>query len=334
MEVPTMIKLISLKIKFLLLSVLLSFPLLSEETDIVFRKNAFQDHGISKIGKVNDRSKFSLDVTVETDNRSGKYKILAPSITSTMGGVLFLEVAEPRTDALKCPTIKFNPLSANGNRLEFVFEKEKALGGLYDWEITPIVNFVKSGKHGLFSFMGYYAQYHPDFNDSLVGLNLFFLDNFRKLTPQKAASIHMDIISSEIPGYTSETVNGQPNAADNLIKKLDYYQLYFTDEGVKYSFYISDDKLVIDGHPYWMRITTDGDGNGKEIDRVDDEDLMLNANPVIFGSGIRIAKYIAVFRYLKGSCRNQWNSLLDNLKENEKSIDGVRVPISEMPVYM
>lgn len=328
-----MTNLINLRVKLFLLAALLSFPLLSAETDIVFRKNAYQDNGISKMGIV-DRSKFSLDVTVEKDNRTGKYKVLAPSVTSKMGGVLFLEVAEPKSEALECPVVEFDALSTNGSRLKFAFDKEKVSGELYDWEITPIINFVKSGKHGLFSFMGDHAQYHPDLIDNLVGLNLFYLDNFRNFEPQRAASIHSDTISSKILGYTIGTTNGRAIAANNLINKINLLQLYFTDEGVKYSFDISDNKLVIDGHPYWMRIRTDEDGSGGEVDRVDDEKLILSANPVVFGSGIRIAKYIAVFRYLKGSCGSQWNALLDNLKENEKSIEGVRVPISEMPVDM
>ena len=81
--------------------------------------------------------------------------------------------------------------------------------------------------------------------------------------------------------------------------------LMFTDFDVDFTFAPSDERIVITGAPHWMAVS--GVGASARVDRrFQDAETTLAANPAVFASGFRLARYAAIFRYLETDCLGQW----------------------------
>ena len=75
-----------------------------------------------------------------------------------------------------------------------------------------------------------------------------------------------------------------------------------------------------------------GLGASARVDRrFRDADTTLAANPAVFGSGFRLAKHAAFFRYLKSDCPAEWQTLNDRIDAAQSSLDLYTIPVRRMP---
>jgi len=113
------------------------------------------------------------------------------AFVASVGRVAFDQVARPAfpIESLK---LSYNPTKDDGERLEAVINGRDYVNRIYDWQLVPIVRFADSDYYSCFSLFGKLLDrekeqeilrskgrilnYHPAFEDTLLGLRLFQLD--------------------------------------------------------------------------------------------------------------------------------------------------------------
>ncbi|MCY3839988.1 MAG: hypothetical protein OXH09_15270 [Gammaproteobacteria bacterium] len=297
------------------------------ETQIVF-----EERGLEKLGIRPARGRtrnLTFDHTARRDV-SGTPDLMAVETITVVGGIIFVERARPAQPEFACPDLSIDPDEQSGRRLSANFAGERVAGTLYDWELEPLVGFVRSGSDALFTYMGVHGEYHKSFAGNLAGFNLFLLDTFRSVRgPEQAHRV----VSTPVPGYTvgAETDRVDKEATRRLKRWMRRNHLMFTDLDVDFVFRPESGELVVDGDPYWISVDSEGRGPGRVTGRFDDRAATLAANPVVFGSGFRLAKYAAVFRYLKAECPERWRALRQSVAKQKRALDLYTIPLRQMP---
>ena len=210
------------------------------------------------------------------------------------------------------------------------FPGQRVAGALYDWELEPLVGFVRSGSDARFTYMGVHGEYHKAFAGNLAGFNLFLLDTFRSVrTPEQAHRV----VKTPVPGYTvgEGTDRIDKEATRKLKRWMRRNHLMFTDLDVEFVFRPESGDLVVDGDPYWISVDSKGPGSGRITGRFEDRATTLAANPAVFGSGFRLAKFAAVFKYLKAECPERWRALRQSVAKQKRALDLYTIPLRQMP---
>ena len=111
----------------------------------------------------------------------------ALAFASEVGGVNFQAVL-PFDTALQSekPKLSYDATAPDGQRLRVTIKGIKYTSPLYDWQLRPIVAYSNSEYTAIVSLFGpgpdrheyYYIQYHPAFQDTLLGLRLLQADMF------------------------------------------------------------------------------------------------------------------------------------------------------------
>lgn len=299
----------------------------ARETEIVFEKRGLQKLGITPVGRR------TRDLTFQHTARrdvTGTPDLMAVETITVVGGVIFVEQARPQSPQYACPAFAVDPAEASGKRLTADFAGRRVRGTIYDWELQPLMGFVDSGSDALFTYMGVHGEYHRSFAGNLAGFNLFLVDTFRSLrTPERA---HL-AVQTPVPGYTTgpdkDRIDKQ--AARKLKRWMGRSHLMFTDLDVDFVFRPEDGELVVDGDPYWIALDSHGPGPGRITDRFHDTAATLAANPVVFGSGFRLAKYAALLRYVKADCPERWQALKRSVAKQKRALDLYMIPMRQMP---
>ena len=310
----------------LALSVAMALPLSAAagETRIEFEKNAFRKMGITAVG--GKTRGLTFEHTARRDT-AGTPDLLSVETMTVVGGVIFVENAHPAAPEYACPTVDVDTAAQPGRRLRIAFAEETANADLHDWELVPLAAFVESGSDALFTYMGVHGEYHEAFAGNLAGFNLFLMDTFRSLNKPREAH---RMVKTEVPGYTRGVAEPDAKAARRLIRWMGRHHLMFTDFDVDFAFRPENGHLAITGEPHWMAVG--GMGASARVDsRFEDAETILAANPAVFGSGFRLAKHAAFFRYLKSDCPAQWRTLNDRLRATRKSLDLYTIPLRRMP---
>ena len=265
---------------------------------------------------------------------TGTPDLLRMETMTVVGGVIFVQRARPSAPAHACPTSTIDLGAESGRRLRTTFRSvqgaERTVAAtLYDWELAPLATFVHSDTDALFTYMGIHGQYHEAFVGTLAGMNLFLLDTFRSL--KSPARAHL-VVATTVHGYTDDRAVSKANerAARRLVRWMRSSHLMFTDAGVDFTFQPIGDSLAIDGEPYWMAVRTKR-GRGEIDRRFDDSNALLAANPAVFGSGVRLAKHAAFFRYLKAECAAEWQALRQQIDAATAQLDLYTIPRRLMP---
>lgn len=309
------------------IAVLCADPASAGKTKVVF-----EERGLQKLGITPARGR-TRNLTFEHTARrdvSGTPDLMDVETVTVVGGVIFVERARPSAPELACPAVEIDLARESGHRLRVDLADERVAGTLYDWEIVPLAAFVKSGSDALFTYMGVHGEYHKSFAGNLAGFNLFLLDTFRSL--RNPARAHL-AVATTIPGYTSnrEVTEANEAAARKLERWMRKSHLMFTDLDVDFVFHGAHGELVIDGDPYWIAVQSRTGGAGRISDRFDDSTTTLAANPAVFGSGYRLARYAAFFRYLKADCAASWKTLQGSIAKAKRELDLYTIPLREMP---
>ena len=294
------------------------------ETRLEFEKDAFQKMGITPVGRKTRRLTFEHTARRDT---AGTPDLLSVETMTVVGGVIFVETARPAAPEYACPTPDIDTTARSGQRLRLAFGATSVAADLYDWELAPLAAFVDSGSDALFTYMGVHGEYHEAFAGNLAGFNLFLLDTFRSLNKPRDAH---RMVKTVVPGYTAGIAEPTAAATRRLTRWMRSSHLMFTDFEVDFAFRPDVDGLAIDGEPYWMAVS--GMGASARIDRrFDDSETTLAANPAVFGSGFRLAKHAAFFRYLKSDCPTEWRLLNERLSASRRALDLYTIPLRRMP---
>lgn len=297
------------------------------ETQVVFEKRGLAKLGITPVGS--RTRNLTFEHTARRDV-SGTPDLMAVETITVVGGVIFVEQARPHLPEYACPVIGIDPERESGRQLTLDFSGQRVSGTIYDWELLPLVDFVRSGSDALFTYMGVHGEYHRSFAGNLAGFNLFLLDTFRSIgSPERA---HL-AVKTPVPGYTigPEADRVDKQATRDLKRWMRQRHLMFTDLDVDFAFRPENVDLIVDGDPYWIAVDSGKPGSGRITGRFDDPDATLAANPVVFGSGFRLAKYAAVFRYLKAECPERWRALRRSAAKAKPSLDLYTIPMRQMP---
>ncbi len=297
------------------------------ETQIVFEEQGLEKLGIRPAGS--RTRNLTFDHTARRDV-SGTPDLMAVETITVVGGIIFVERARPAQPEFACPDVAIDLDEESGRRLSVGFPGQRVAGTLYDWELEPLVGFVRSGSDALFTYMGVHGEYHKSFAGNLAGFNLFLLDTFRSVRSSEQAH---RVVKTSVPGYTAgaDTDRIDKQAARDLKRWMRRDHLMFTDLDVDFVFRPDSANLVVDGDPYWISVDSEGRGPGRITGRFDDPATTLAANPVVFGSGFRLAKYAAVFRYLKAECPERWRALRRSLGQHKRALDLYTIPLRQMP---
>ena len=294
------------------------------ETRLEFEKGAFQKMGITPAGRKTRGLTFEHTARRDT---AGTPDLLSVETMTVVGGVIFVEVARPAAPEYACPTPDIDLSAATGQRLRVAFDTASVAANLHDWELVPLAAFVKSGSDALFTYMGVHGEYHEAFAGNLAGFNLFLLDTFRSLN--KPSEAHR-MVKTVVPGYTHGVAEPSGPATRELTRWMRRSHLMFTDFEVDFAFWPNAGHLAIDGEPYWMAVS--GMGASARIDRrFEDSETTLAANLAVFGSGFRLAKHAAFFRYLKTDCPGEWRVLNERLHASREALDLYTIPLRRMP---
>ena len=296
----------------------------ADETKIEFEKDAYRKMGIKPVGR--KTRGLTFEHTARRD-AAGTPDLLAVETMTVVGGVIFVEQARPAAPEYACPEPGVDLSAPSGSRLRVEFDNGPVAATLHDWELAPLVTFVGSGSDALFTYMGVHGEYHEAFADNLVGFNLFLLDTFRSLNEPKAAH---RMVKTAVPGYTLGVGEASEEARRKLTRWMAKSHLMFTDFDVDFVFEPVSDRLLIQGDPYWMAVS--GLGASARVDRrFGDADTTLSSNPAVFGSGFRLAKHAAFFRYLKTDCPAEWQTLNDRIDTTRSNLDLYTIPVRRMP---
>lgn len=207
------------------------------------------------------------------------------SFLGKVGGVAFDGVAKPER-GLTITNIRLNYSStkSDGNRLSVKLNNKEISAPIYDWQLIPIAKFADDSEHfscvTLFGKLedkqrekevkkkrGRIINYHPAFENTLLGIRLFQLDGL-------ILSSH----NSDLPKYNREYLlgNGEPtpdvkaNIGGFQAFEDDFNNYLYRDAGLMQSFTsyvisnykrhtlinVKDNKLILSGEPsyyFWKR---------------------------------------------------------------------------------
>jgi hypothetical protein len=111
-----------------------------------------------------------------------------------IGGVAFDGVAAPANDLnISSLELAYSAASTDGQRMSLSINRQSVDTDIYDWQLIPIAKFADSDNpscvtlfgrlnnpdlEGLYAMIGgRFVNYHPSFNNTLLGLRLFQLDD-------------------------------------------------------------------------------------------------------------------------------------------------------------
>ena len=111
-------------------------------------------------------------------------------------------------------SISYIPTNADGQRLEIALGNHKHNPAIPDWQLVPIALFADSDYTAAVSLFGdgpdtlnyFYIQYHPAFQDTLLGIRLL-----------QVAMVPMDPVGlAGLPSVNNKTILGAEEKAPNL----------------------------------------------------------------------------------------------------------------------
>jgi len=205
-----------------------------------------------------------------------------------VGGVAFDGVASPanglKIDSL---TLSYSPTRNDGNRLVLGLNGKSEETSLYDWQLIPVAKFANSDDPSCVTLFGHldtpemeeqirfeqilqgsqtrFLNYHPSFNNTLMGLRLFQLDALiinpysYELPTEKGKYIlgaGESITKEENQRHHQEFVEYNKQNQKTFESALSYV---ITDNGQEITFDITGGKLTVRGEPYYYFWTADKD---------------------------------------------------------------------------
>lgn len=119
-----------------------------------------------------------------------------PAFLRQTGGIAFANMAEGR-DGIEVSALRYDPTAPDGRRLVITIKRPAGSphvvrGALYDWELVPVARYAADKNDAAFTYFGELVSakrqeealaagyqvlnYHPVFENTLIGLRLMQLD--------------------------------------------------------------------------------------------------------------------------------------------------------------
>jgi hypothetical protein len=207
---------------------------------------------------------------------------------ASVGGVAFKEIAQPAPAlAAQSVVLEYAPQYPDGRRVVAIIDGQRVPVNLYDWQLQPIARFAQSDEHAVFTLFGKLADqrqerevldnggrvvnYHPAFQDTLLGLRMLQLDNL-------LAGSKGDDLAVELPREHSRYLLGPGEASPDVARNrtalarynaalkaglgeaaADFRSYVVGDSGREVRFDVAQGMLRISGEPgyYFWRYNGD-----------------------------------------------------------------------------
>ena len=223
--------------------------------------------------------------------------------------------------------ILYDKSQADGNRIKLEVNGKSVKTKLYDWQLIPIAKYANSKSTACFTYFGeledksladtirkydgHILNYHPDFENTLLGwrladMDLMMMYNFTSDLPKvngkyilgKGESVP-DTIANNNGGYFFQQY------LNSIINDLGYmYQSYIiSDYSRNIVINLQNDSLELSGYPYYycwrLRRSTPGFNIQKVADSISDSysqlvEKKLNDDPEFNVRGLYIDSLIAL----------------------------------------
>jgi len=289
--------------------------------------------------------------------------ILTYEVANTIGGVIFQATAVPAGNAIgQAVTISYDHTQPDGRRLSLTIGGKAVKTKLYDWEIIPIALFVESGYTAcmtLFDDAGnpdeekireqntkngiMWANFHPAFGDTLIGLNLFFVDAMF-VNPELMQFADRAFVFP-IQGYHKSrlkswyTDRAFREFYSNLILrelsliKENHNTYIYTDYGTEISYRIKNKQIEFTGVPSYLFMYKNKKNETVTVAEEKTKSLIAlhkyiyRINPTVYGVAEKTAQWAAFFRMVQTEYPQVWQDLIEQ-------IDGIEpAPKVETPRY-
>jgi hypothetical protein len=273
-------------------------------------------------------------------------QVTSYGVASEIGGVILQAVAVPAAGFEGSPVIlEYRPNQPDGQRLVVTIGNTSVTAALYDWQLTATARFAVTEYTACMTLFGYprtqaellidnenknkimWAEFHPNFINTLTGINLFFIDSMlvdgnlnrmRRITGN---------LNGLIPGYNDiniderESSSGASYIRSILLSHAYNWDTYiYTDYGTEILYEIKDEKLVFNGFPSYLFMELDDDTETVTVDerlnaRIrQDIDRVRAINPVIYRAAEQTAQWAAFFRMVKEQSPQNWERFIAQIR--------------------
>jgi hypothetical protein len=286
-------------------------------------------------------------------------------IANTIGGVIFQGTAVPAGNAIGQPvTIRYDPAQPDGRRLSLTIGGKAVKTNLYDWEIIPIGRFVESGYTACMTLFDkarkeeveeekkldekfgndiMWANFHPAFGNTLIGLNLFFADAM--FVNPELIQFADKAFTFPVPGYhktrlsiwdmnrTYRLLYSQMILQALSLQEENYNTYIYTDYGTEISYRVRNRQIVFTGIPNYLFMYKDENSETVTMANELNERIatihkyVYRINPNIYRTAEKTAQWAAFFRMVQNEYPEVWQGFMEQ-------IDGIEpVPKVETPRY-
>ena len=289
----------------------------------------------------------NVSLTVSAEGR----QVTSYGVASQIGGVIFQAVAIPASGFEGSPVgIEYRPNQPDGQRLVVKIGNTAVTADLYDWQLLATANFANSEFTSCMTLYGDpktdsehliertktnligWIEFHPDFINTLTGINLFFIDAILlegNRTPLRQIT---NTLSGIIPGYNDINIDENASARSVtyirsllLIQSNNWDTYIYTDYGTDIRYEIKDGKLVFSGYPSYLFMKLDDDTETVTVNNVlnarirQDIERVRAINPIIYRAAEQTAQWAAFFRMVKEQSPQDWERFI-------AQISGVTTP--------
>jgi len=298
--------------------------------------------GLDNYGIVNGRN---VSLTVSARGR----QTVSYGVASQVGGVIFQAVAIPAANVEGMPVdLAYWANQPDGQRLTVTIGNTTVTADLYDWQLIPTARFAATEYTACITLLGdpktdyetelrnsnprayMFAEFHPDFIGSLVGMNLFFVDAMlvgRNINRMRQIT---STLSGVIPGYNDIGIDENESAAGAAyIRRLleSHVGSYiFTDYGTDIRYEITDGKLVFTGFPSYLFLRTYRSTKtvviNEELNARIRQDIqrLREINPVVYRAAEQTAQWAAFFRMVKEQYPQVWERFIAQINSVEPEV--------------
>jgi len=258
-------------------------------------------------------------------------------VASQVGGVIFQEVAVPAESAQGRPvSIEYMADQPDGQRLIVTIGDTAVTADIYDWQLIPTARFAATEYTACVTLLGHpytpaeredhekyrntimWAEFHPDFINTLVGMNLFFVDAMLVDGNTNRMRGITDTLNGVIPGYNDISFDRKESEVNasyipeliNLSGNVNSY--IYTDYGTTIRYKISGERLVFSGEPSYLfmlindrtrTVTVRETLNAQILEKID---RVRAINPIIYRTAEETAQWAAFFRMVKEQNPQAW----------------------------
>ena len=290
--------------------------------------------GLENYGIVGGRN---VSLTVSARGR----KTVSYGVVSKVGGVLFQAVAIPDASVEGMPV---NLEYRTGYGLTVIIGDTAVTADLYDWQLIPIARFAATEYTACVTLLGspktgdekrlynsnprayMFAAFHPDFINTLVGMNLFFIDAMlvdRNIDRMRQVT---GSLSGVIPGYNdigvdeNESADGAGHIRNLLLNRSNIWHSYiYTDYGTDIQYGITDGKLAFTGYPSYLFVRINDNTETVTVNETLNAQIRRDIqhvraiNPVVYRAAEQTAQWAAFFRMVKEQYPQAWEDFVSQI---------------------